>query len=149
MPPKVLANMLVVMNTIAALPHLKPSGSPAQNSLPQLPGEVSEPGRGSPNGGPRALLSDIVGSASFAGSRTGSAVGVASQYQVQRQDPGGCLAAVAAAVLQPHEIARIRRELDCAVREGDEARRRNVNEAVYLMQVQAGRTDGRDGINYL
>ena len=88
-----------------------------------------------------ACLSAIVGAAASAGSRAGSAVGVASQHQFQRRDPGGGLGAVAVAASQPHELARIRRELDCAVREGDEARRRTLNEAVHLLQVQAGRAD--------
>ena len=47
---------------------------------------------------------------------------------------GGCRS-VAAAASQPHELARIRRELDCSTREADKDRQRVLNEATFLMQV--------------
>lgn len=44
---------------------------------------------------------------------------------------GGCLSAARAAA-QPHELARVRRDLDCQVRDGDQARQKVLNEVTFL-----------------
>jgi hypothetical protein len=103
--PCVLSHMLAVAMAITVLPDLGlASSSSTSSSSSSSAGEVS--------GGPmlkEGLLSAV---ATAAG-------------------PGGCLIAARAAA-QPHELARVRRDLDCLVRDGDQARQKVLNEVTFL-----------------
>ena len=102
MPPRVLAHMLVIMHALSALPHLDPPSGTNTLSSAAIAG-----------GGARGLLSATVGSAAGSGSGSGCAIVGASTYCPPE---GGGLAAVASAASQAHELARTRREIDCAFR---------------------------------
>ncbi|GAX75793.1 hypothetical protein CEUSTIGMA_g3236.t1 [Chlamydomonas eustigma] len=54
--------------------------------------------------------------------------------EVQNATCGRSLAAMAASALDPHEIARVRRELDCSHREDQASKQAVVNEVMYMFQ---------------
>ena len=125
MPPYVLARMLLIAHAISVLPRLSsPAGGPSDNGS-SLGGTVASPSSYSSS------------SSSSPSSNSHPAAAPHSLYLAVNEaaaSSGGC-AAVAAAAARPHELARVRRELDCAFREVDEARHRVVNEVTHLMQV--------------
>lgn len=114
----VLAHMLVVHQALALTASLTtPAGGRDQGSL------WASWGSGSASG------SDGTGIA--------PGTGAAHKQLLSAVGGAGRAAAVAAASAQPHEVARIRRELDCQARDADESRQRVLNEVTYLLQVRA------------
>ncbi len=120
MSPCVLGHALVVMHAVAALPHLD-RASEAEAAIADA----------------RRSTATVDAGADGRGGADAAAA-PAREYLQWRLLPalraaaagaGGPLAAAAAAG-QPHELARSRRELDCAFREADVGRRRVLNEVI-------------------